>query len=391
MRPLEGLDLAELSRALRELKVDGWLIFDFHGVNPIARRMLGLQGLATRRLFVWLPVSGRPVAVAHRIELQPMDGFPGDVRPYAAWQELHAVLGSLVKGKRIALEYSPDDAVPYLDRVPAGVVGLLERLGATVVSSAPLVSRFAARWSPRELADHRKAAEILAEIAGSALRNVGARVGTVTEYGLQREVLQGFDRAGLVTTHPPIVAFGANSANPHYEPAEAGSPRLEREQVVLLDLWAGCSRDTVFADQTWMAFSGPAAPSAVVDVWEAVRDARDRAVDRLRQGLKSGQRVEGRDLDAAARDLLKERGYGEAFVHRTGHSIDLELHGSGPHLDSFETDDDRELVPGIGFSVEPGVYLTGRFGVRSEINVALLEAGPEVTPRLPQRDLIVSS
>jgi Xaa-Pro aminopeptidase len=158
---------------------------------------------------------------------------------------------------------------------------------------------------------------------------------------------------------------------------------------VLLDLWAGCSRDTVFADQTWMAFSGPAAPSAVVRVWEAVRDARDRAVDRLRQGLAAGQRVEGRDLDAAARDVLKERGYGEAFVHRTGHSIDLELHGSGPHLDSFETDDDRELVPGIGFSVEPGVYLTGKFGVRSEINVALLEAGPEVTPRVPQRDLIV--
>jgi Xaa-Pro aminopeptidase len=390
MRPLEGLDLAEVSRVLRDMKVDGWLIFDFHGLNPIATRMLGLSGLATRRLFVWLPASGKPVAVAHRIELQPMEAFPGEVRPYAAWQELHAALGSLVKGKRIALEYSPDDAVPYLDRVPAGVVGLLERLGATVVSSAPLVSRFAARWSARELTDHRKAAEIIADIARTALKDVGARAGSVTEYALQREVLQAIERAGLVTTHPPIAAFGPNSANPHYEPAESGSAGLERDQVVLLDLWAGFSRQTVFADQTWMAYSGPTAPSEVVHVWEAVRDARDRAVDRLRQGLKAGQRVNGRDLDAAARGLLVERGYGHAFPHRTGHSIDIDLHGSGPHLDSFETDDDRELVPGIGFSVEPGVYLTGKFGVRSEINVALLDTGPEVTPKVPQRDLWLS-
>lgn len=391
MGPLERLDLADLSRTLRELRLDGWLIFDFHGVNPVAKRILNVAGLATRRLFVWLPASGQPVAVAHKIELQGLAGFPGEVRPYAAWQELHAVLGALVKGKRVALEYSPDDAVPYLDRVPAGVVGLLQRFGATVVSSAPLVTRFAASWSPGELADHRQAAELLADLARSLLKDVGRRAGTVTEHGLQKEVLEGIERAGLVTHDPPIVAFAANAANPHYEPAVSGSARLERDQVVLLDLWAGRSRATVFADQTWMAFSGAAPPADVVHVWEAVRDARDRAVERLTDAFRKGERVAGRDLDAAARAVIRERGYGEAFIHRTGHSIDLDLHGSGPHLDSFETDDDRELVPGVGFSVEPGVYLAGRFGMRSEINVALLESGPEVTPRVPQRDLMLSS
>jgi len=388
---LERLDLTELSRALRDLQVDGWLIYDFHGVNPVARRVLGVGGLGTRRLFVWLPAVGKPVAVAHKIELQPMTGFPGDLRAYAEWQQLHRTLEDIVRGKRVALEYSPDDTVPYLDRVPAGVVGLLQRLGATIVSSAPLVTRFAARWTPGELADHRHAAEILADLARSALQDVGRRAGRVTEHELMREVQQGFERAGLVTTHPPIVAFGANAANPHYEPAERGSARLERDQVVLLDLWAGRSLTTVFADQTWMAFSGGSVPPAVTHVWEAVRDARDRAVGRLREALDAGQPVAGRDLDAAARALIRERGYGDWFVHRTGHSIDLDLHGSGPHIDSFETDDDRELLPGIGFSIEPGVYLPGAFGVRSEINVTLPEGVAEVTPQVPQMDLIVSA
>ena len=211
MRPLERLDLAELGRALMALRLDGWLLFDFHGLNPVAGRLLGLEGLATRRLFVWLPASGKPVAVAHKIELQALEGFPGEVRPYAAWQELHAALGALVKGRRVALEYSPDDAVPYLDRVPAGVVDLLRKLGAEVVSSAGLVTRFAARWSPGELADHRRAAELLADIARTTLKDVGRRVGT-SEFEVRQEVLERIAGAGLVTNAPPIVAFGANSA-----------------------------------------------------------------------------------------------------------------------------------------------------------------------------------
>jgi Xaa-Pro aminopeptidase len=369
-------------------------LFDFRGVNPIAARVLDVHGMATRRFFVFLPRSGPPIAVAHRIELAPFEGFPGEVRPYAAWRELHGQLEPLVRGKTLALETSPLDEVPYLDRVPHGVVQLIESLGGRVVSSAPLVTRFAARWSAAELAGHRRAAEAIAAIAREALAWAGAELsrGTeVRETGLQRRVVEMFDRAGLVTDHPPIAAFGPNAANPHYEPREGADRRLAAGEVLLLDLWAGESRQTVFADQTWMGFAGRTPPAEVARVWEVVRDARDAAVARLAARWRgaAGPTVTGAELDDAARGVIGSAGYGEWFVHRTGHSIDRDLHGSGPHLDNFETADTRALQPGIGFSVEPGVYLPGRFGVRSEINVHLGDAQAEVTPAVPQRDLLL--
>ena len=388
MPPLTGFDFAALSSTLEALGADAWLLFDFRGVNPIAARVLDVHGMATRRYFVFLPRAGRPVAVAHRIELAPFAEFPGDVRPYAAWRELRAHLESLVRGCTLALETSPQDGVPYLDRVPHGVVQLLESLGARVVSSAPLVTRFAARWTDAELAGHRRAAEAIGAIAREALAWAGAelaRGAEVRETALQRHVVEAFDRAGLVTDHPPIAAFGPNAANPHYEPLAGADRRLASREVLLLDLWAGVSHDAVFADQTWMAFAGATPPDEVIRVWEVVRDARDAAVARLRE--RWGASVTGAELDDAARGVIAAAGYGEWFVHRTGHSIDRDLHGSGPHIDNFETADTRELLPGIGFSVEPGIYLPGRFGVRSEINVHLGNAGPEVTPAVPQRTL----
>jgi Xaa-Pro aminopeptidase len=394
MPSLAGFDFAALTTALAALDADAWLLFDFRGVNPIAARVLDVHGMATRRYFVFLPRSGPPVAVAHRIELAPFEGFPGEVRPYAAWRELHAQLEPLVRGKTLALETSPLDGVPYLDRVPHGVVQLLESLGARIVSSAPLVTRFAARWSAAELAGHRRAAEAIGTIARDALVWAGAQLagGTaVREVALQQRVVEAFDRAGLVTDHPPIAAFGPNAANPHYEPRAGADRALAAGEVMLLDLWAGVSRTTVFADQTWMGFAGRTPPPEVQRVWEVVRDARDAAVARLveRWGGAGGPPVTGADLDDAARGVIAAAGYGEWFVHRTGHSIDRDLHGSGPHLDNFETADTRVLQPGIGFSVEPGVYLPGRFGVRSEINVHLGESGPEVTPSVPQRTLLL--
>jgi Xaa-Pro aminopeptidase len=394
MPPLSGFDFPALSRALEALGADAWLLFDFHGVNPVARRVLDVHGMATRRFFVFLPRAGRPVAVAHRIELAPFEGFPGEVRPYAAWRELHEQLTPLVRGKTLALEISPNDAVPYLDRVPYGVVQLLELLGARVVSSAPLVTRFAARWSAAELAGHRRAAEAIAQIARDALAWAGAELAggsEVREVAVQRRVLAAFERAGLVTDHPPIAGFGPNAANPHYEPREGADRALAPGDVLLLDLWAGPAPGSVFADQTWMAFAGRTPEAEVARVWTVVRDARDAAVARLaaRWGSATGGPVTGAELDDAARGVIQAAGYGEFFVHRTGHSIERELHGSGPHLDNFETADTRALQPGIGFSVEPGVYLPGRFGVRSEINVYVGESGPEVTPTAPQRDLIL--
>jgi len=391
---LDGFDFAALGEMLEGLGADGWLLYDFHGVNPVATRVLGIQGMGTRRFFVLLPRTGRPVAVAHRIELASFDGFPGEVRPYAAWRELHATLGPLVAGKTLAMEVSPRDAVPYLDRVPHGVVQLLEGFGARVVPSASLVTRFAARWSPAELAGHRRAAEALAGIAQEALRWAGselARGSEVRETAVQRRVMDAFARAGLATDHPPIVGFQANAANPHYEPREGADRRLESGEVVLLDLWAGPARGTVFADQTWMGFAGRAPDAEVRRVWETVRGARDAAVAAVREAAAAGRPIAGFEADRAARAVVEAAGYGERFVHRTGHSIDRELHGSGPNLDDYETHDDRLLVPGIGFSVEPGIYLPGEFGVRSEVNMHWSEAGPEVTPRAPQTRLIVPS
>ena len=398
--PLDGLDIPALTAALGAMSADAWLLFDFRGVNPVVGRVLGdaAVGMGTRRLFVLLPRSGRPVAVAHRIEAHALEGFPGDIRPYSSWRELHAELRPLVAGKTLAMEVSPADAVPYLDRVPHGVVELVESLGARVVSSARLVTRFAARWSAAELAGHRRAATALAEIAGAALQWAGAetaRGAEVRETAVQGRVLDAIARAGLVTDHPPVVAFQRNSALPHYEPHAGSDLRLEAGQVVLLDLWAGPAKGSVFADQTWMAFAGRAPDAEVRRVWSTVQRARDAVLSVLRErytageGTGDGSGVTGADLDDVARGVIREAGYGPYFVHRTGHSIDRDLHGSGPHLDNFETADTRTLIAGIGFSVEPGIYLPGRFGMRSEINVFLGEAGPEVTPPVPQQDLLL--
>ncbi len=380
-----------LREALAAVAADGWLLFDFHGLNPVAGRVLRLSGLNTRRLFVLLPAEGEPVAVAHRIELQPLEGFPGRIIPYSRWEELHAALASVVKGRTVAMEISHDDAVPYLDRVPFGVVELLHRLGGRVVPSGPLVSRFAAAWSADEMADHRAAAEILAAVARAELaRAVREADSGLTETALQARVVAAVQAEGLLFNEPPIVAFGPNSANPHYEPRAGKDALLGRDQVVLLDLWAGRRLDTVFADQTWMGFSGPRPPARVQEVWRVVRGAREAAVSAVREAVGQGRPIAGYEADRAARRVIETAGFGEAFVHRTGHSIDRDLHGSGPHLDDFETHDDRQLVPGVGFSVEPGVYLTGEFGVRSEVNMFWGPRGPEVTPAEAQWEPVVA-
>jgi len=391
MKPLEGFDFTALKQVLGELRADGWLLYDFRGINPAATRVLGIHGMGTRRFFVLLPRDGKPVALAHRIELAAFDGFPGEVRPYAAWPELHEQLRTLVGGKTVAMEISPRDAVPYLDRVPHGVIELIEASGAHVVSSGVLVSRFAARWSPAELAGHRRAAEAIAEIAVATLKWAGselARGAEVREAAMQARVMDALTRGQLVTDHPPIVGFQANAANPHYEPRAGSDRRLAAGDVMLLDLWAGVSAGSVFADQTWMAFAGREPSAEVRRVWDAVRGARDAAVALLRDRWKQHEAVTGAAVDDAARAVIRSAGLGEYFVHRTGHSIDRDLHGSGPHIDNFETADERTLIPGVGFSVEPGVYLPDRFGIRTEINVYLSESGPEVTPRQPQQELL---
>jgi Xaa-Pro aminopeptidase len=288
------------------------------------------------------------------------------------------------------MEVSPEDAVPYLDRVPAGVVELIRRLGGTVVPSGPLVSRFASAWTAAEAADHRFAAEVLAEVARHELaRAVGEADQGLTETALQARVVAAAEARGLVFDTLPIVGFGPNSANPHYEPHAGSDATLRAGDVVLLDLWAGRCRATVFAVLTWMGFSGPNPPERVLRVWDTVRRAREAACQAIQAKARAGEAVTGADGDRAARQVIEDAGFGSYFVHRTGHSIDRELHGSGPHLDDYETHDDRALMPGVGFSVEPGIYLPGEFGVRSEVNMYWGKDGLVVTPGEPQEEMVV--
>ena len=385
------IELTELRQALSEARVDGWLLFAFHGLNPVAVRVLGLSGMNTRRLFVLLPREGEPTAIVHKVERHGLGQFPGRVIPYARWNELQDALASVVAGRTLAMEISPRDAVPYLDRVPYGVVELLQSLGARIVPSGALVSRFAARWSAAEIEDHRQAAEVLADVARTVLKQaVQETGGSLTETALQARVVAAVESRGLVFNEPPIVGFGANSAQPHYEPRPGADAVLKKGDLVLLDLWAGRTRTTVFADQTWIAFAGSRVPPQVQEVWETVRQARDAAIEVIGRAAREQRRITGYEADRAARAVVEAAGYGDAFVHRTGHSIDRDLHGSGPHLDDYETHDDRELMPGVGFSVEPGIYLNGSFGIRSEVNVFMTGSGPQVTPREPQMEVITA-
>jgi len=383
--------LARVRHLCKLGRLDGWLLYDFQGLNPVATRALGLGGLAARRLFVLLPAVGHPVAVAHRSELGRLEGFPGEIRPYEAWRELEQELSRLLSGRKVAMEYSARDAVPYMDRIPAGVLELVRASGAQVASSSDFVTDLAARWSPSDLAEHRRAAEGLKEIALGAFGYVSDALGageTPTESDVQRLVLNAMVRAGLHAYDPPIVAAGASSADPHHEPSAQADMPVQRDQVLLIDLWGGTAVDAVYAEQTWMAYTGSNPPDEIVRVFDVVRDARDQAVAVLRDRWREGWSVRGADLDDAARGVIAAAGYESCFVHRTGHSIDRELHGSGPHLDNFETHDDRVLAAGVGFSVSPGVYIAGRFGMRSGINVVLHEDGPEVTPNEPQQELL---
>jgi Xaa-Pro aminopeptidase len=386
--------LPRLQRLLVDADLDGWLLYDFRGTNAIAAGLLGFEGLCSRRVFAFIPREGTPVGIAHAIEPGPWSRWPAawPLRTYTGWRALESEVRALVRGKRVAMEYSPGDAIPYLDRIPAGVLELVRASGATVFSSAELVSQVYATWTPAQRASHERAASHIAAIAQDTIRHAGAMAAAGTpaaEHALQQRILDAFARAGLETDHGPDVAASENAANPHYAPS-ADTPRLvQRGDVLLVDLWAREAGGGVYADQTWMASLGE--PRAeVVTVWEAVRDARDAALELLSTRIAAGEPVRGGEADDAARAVIESRGYGPHFWHRTGHSIDArELHGSGPQIDNLESRDDRLLIPGVGFSIEPGVYLPGAFGVRSEVNAFVGDDALLITPGTPQRDLFI--
>jgi Xaa-Pro dipeptidase len=385
--------LPSVQAALSDAGIDGWLIFDFHGLNPIARGVLSLNGMATRRTFVLIPRAGKPAAITHAIEQGPWRDWPSqwEKTTYSSWRMLEDQLKELVSGKQVAMEYSPGDSIPYLDRVPAGVLEMVRNAGATVVSSGELVSRFYAVWSEANLASHRRAAEVVAGIAREAGTSAGEKAKgkfPLNEYELQQWILDRFAIDGLETDHGPIVAIGANAANPHYEPSPETSSTISRGEILLIDLWAK-EKNGLYADQTWMFSLGePTEPDE--KVWSAIRGARDAALDLLRERIGSGSPVRGGEVDDAARAVITSAGFGDYFIHRTGHSIDpQDLHGSGPHIDNLETREERLLIPGIGFSIEPGVYIPGQVGMRTEVNCYVGSDELVVTPAAIQKDLII--
>jgi Xaa-Pro aminopeptidase len=381
------MQLDAIQAALREARLDGWLLYDFRGSNPIARRLAGFAPEAhlTRRWFGWIPASGEPTWLHHAIEAQPFATHPGRRLSYAGWRELESHLSSILSGgPRVAMEYSPGNAIPYVSRVDAGTLEMVRAAGARVETSADLVSRFEATWSEAGLASHRRAAAILARCARETHAHLAAsarRGEEPTEYEVQQRMAAFLRGEGLFLDGEPIVAVDAHASNPHYAPPAEGSARIRRDQVVLLDLWGrlAAEDDAISADITWMAFLGERVPEEVQRVWEAVAGARDAAVAFLQERSAAGAAIHGREADDVAREFLRARGLDAHFIHRLGHSIAREVHGNGANLDHFETRDERRLLPRTGFSIEPGVYLPERFGVRSEIDAYWGPKGIEVT------------
>ena len=398
---LNTRSLSTIQRAIGDAGLDGWLLYDFRGLNQIANAVIGLAGMVTRRIFVYIPRSGAPVAITHAIEQGPWREWPREwgKEVYSSWRSLEDALRHTVAGKRVAMEYSPGDAVPYVDYVPAGVLEMVRAAGAEVVTSGEIVSRVHAVWTEPQRAAHERAAEVIARVAKEAFARMGKAARSespLTEHQVAEWIRGEFAKAGLETDHGPNVSIGPNAANPHYEPSAERSATIREGEVVLIDLWArepekDGNGPGVYADQTWMAVVGE--PSARArEVWTAIRDARDAAIATLRERLGRGETVRGGDVDDASRAVIVSRGFGEQFVHRTGHSIDVRgLHGSGPHIDNLETREERALVPGVGFSIEPGIYLSGELGMRTEVNAYVAPDGRTlvITPREIQRDLIV--
>ena len=379
-----ALPIPAVQRALKKDGLDGWLLYDFHGSNPIATRLTDLAAsnkMATRRWYYLVPAEGAPRGLVHAIERHNLDGLPGEKRPYAGREQLASGLKELLHGmKRVAMEYSPGNAIPYVSRVDAGTVEAVRQLGVDVVSSGDLVQRFEAVWSDEALTTHRTASERLYRIKDRAFQLLSERAGRgLTEFDLQQAMVGWFSDEGLVTDSPPCVAAQENSGNPHYQPTNAVTRSIGANELVLLDLWGKLKAPgAVFADITWMGFTGSAVPDKYARVFAAARDGRDAGVEAVKRAVGEGRELRGYEVDRATRDVIDRAGYGAQFIHRTGHSLGQEVHGNGAHMDDYETHDERRLIAGTGFTIEPGIY-SQEFGVRTEVNMFVGEGTAEVT------------
>jgi Xaa-Pro aminopeptidase len=381
-------DLGRIQEVLRAADLDGWLLYDLHARNSVTAKLTDL-GDMSRRYFVLLPAHGDPHALVHGIEETPWSNWPWSKERYVGWRQLEEKLRARLTGKRVAMEISEGDAVPAMDLVPAGVLELVRNSGAQVVTSGELVTQFYSVWTDEELASHRRAAAILMQVANATFMRIAHALQageTVNEAGAQAWVQADLKARGAGVGGDCIVAGTLGAADPHYAPVGVGAP-LRAGDLVLLDLWGKEKEESVYADQTWMAYLGPVVPDRARQLFEIIRDGRDAAVTFLKQSWKDQRPVRGGEVDDVTRGLITDRGYGHAFIHRTGHSIDQSVHGMGPNIDNLETRDTRVLIPGVAFSIEPGIYLPGEIGMRTEINVFMNRTGPEVTVAQPQTEI----
>jgi Xaa-Pro aminopeptidase len=386
------MDLAAIQSALRQRNIDAWLFYDHHHRDPIAYRVLGLPTslMVTRRWFYLIPAEGEPVKLVHKIEAGHLDSLPGKKNQYSGWQELFDQLKSmLARHLDLAMQYSPNNSVFTVSLVDAGTVDLLRGLGKNIVSSADLVAQFESTWTEQQIASHFAARDSVDSIVAESFKEIGRRVrnGGTKEHEVQQWFMEAFKRESLATDDPPIVAVNANAGNPHYEPHASRPTPIREGDLVLLDVWGKKSTENaVYYDITWMGFVGGAPSDRMREVFEIVRDARDAGVKTVVDAINSGRRIAGWEVDRATRGHIKKAGYGEYFIHRTGHSIGTDVHSNGANMDDLEIHDERQILPNSCFSIEPGIYLP-EFGVRSEVNLLVRAKSAEVTGKI-QREIV---
>ncbi len=388
------MNLQDIQAALREQRFDAWLFYDHHHRDPIAYRVLGLPEnlFATRRWYYVIPAQGEPCKLVHRIEAGHLDSLPGRKLEYSAWQEQHANLRSMLEPYRtIAMEYSPNNQIPYIGLVDAGTIELVRGFGKEIVSSANLVSLFEASLTDAQVHSHFAARDLIDRITEEAFREIGRRVrnGGTHEFAIQQWIDEAFRHEGLTNENdPPIVAVNANSGNPHYSPTAESSKPIREGDFVLLDIWGKMQEPgAVYYDITWTGFVGKAPSDRMREIFKVVTAARDVGVKTVHDAVANGSRIAGWQVDQATRDFIARAGFGQYFIHRTGHSIATTVHGNGPNMDNLETRDERTILPNTCFSIEPGIYLP-EFGVRSEVNVLVRAERAEVTGRI-QREIVI--
>jgi Xaa-Pro aminopeptidase len=378
------IPIDDIQNALATEKLDGWLLYDFRGSNAIARHLVKLgDKIATRRWFYFIPTNGTCTKLVHAIETETLDHLPGKKVIFRSWQDLHHVLKEMLRGKRtIAMEYSQENDIPYIAMVDSGTIELVQKTGVRVASSGDLVQLFEARWDEEQRKSHMEAVKRVNDVKDEGYRFISENIRNrkaITEFDVQQFMWELFENKNLTADHPAIVAANANASNPHYSPERHHSALLREGDLVLIDIWGKLkARDTIYGDITWMGFIGKEVPGRQQEIFDIVKGAQQNAFQLIAENFRKGQLTFGWEADQAARDYISERGYGDYYLHRTGHNIGQEVHGNGAHLDNLETRDRRKLIPGTGFSIEPGIYLP-EFGVRSEIDVYITDEGPVIT------------